>query len=144
MKRVVVAAVVSVLGALAYAQAPSAGHAKTTWDGVYTEEQASRGMQILSTQCTMCHAENLQGGPAVPPVVGPAFMFKWNGKSLRELFDLIRSTMPPGQAGTLGDQGYADALAAILQNNHFPSSASTELSADAAALANIQLVRAKP
>jgi mono/diheme cytochrome c family protein len=141
---VIVAAVAGVLGALAFAQAPSAGNARTTWDGVYTEAQASRGMQIVSTQCTMCHAENLQGGPAVPPVVGPAFMFKWNGKSLRELFELIRSTMPPGQAGSLGDQGYADVLAAILQNNHFPAGTAAELPADAEALASIQLRREKP
>jgi cytochrome c len=101
-------------------------------------------MQILSSQCTMCHAENLQGGPAVPPVVGPAFMFKWNGKSLRELFELIRTTMPPGQAGSLGDQGYADVLAAILQSNHFPSGTASELSVDAASLADIQIRREKP
>jgi alcohol dehydrogenase (cytochrome c) len=101
-------------------------------------------MQILSTQCAMCHAENLQGGPGVPSVVGAAFMFKWNGKSLRELFDLIRTTMPPGQAGSLGDQGYADVLAAILQHNHYPPGTKAELSADAEALADIQIRREKP
>jgi mono/diheme cytochrome c family protein len=141
---VILSAVAGFLGVLAYAQVPATAEAKTTWDGVYTEEQAGRGMQMLGAQCTMCHAENLQGGPGVPGVVGPAFMFQWNGKSLRELFDFIRTTMPPGQAGSLGDQGYADILAAILQKNHFPAGTAAELSADSQALADIQFRREKP
>jgi mono/diheme cytochrome c family protein len=136
------AAAVGLFGVLAHAESPSA--AKTTWDGVYTEAQAGRGMQIITAQCTTCHAENLQGGPGVPTVVGPAFTFKWNGKSLRDLLELIRSTMPPGQAGSLGEQEYADVIAAILQHNRFPASAETELSGDAGALADIQIRRMRP
>jgi mono/diheme cytochrome c family protein len=138
------ASVAGLLGALAFAQGLPAGQVRTTWDGIFTQEQAGRGMQIISAQCTMCHAENLQGGPAVPPIVGPAFMFKWNGKSVRELFELIRTTMPPGQAGSLGDQGYADVVAAILKNNDLPTGTAAELSADAAALADIRIQREKP
>lgn len=140
---VILATAAGFLGALAYAQEPAAGAAKTTWDGVYTEVQANRGNQIISAQCVMCHAENLQGGPGVPTVVGPAFTFKWNGKSLQELFELIRTTMPPGQADSLGEQGYADVIAAILQHNRFPAS-TAELSADPQALAGIEIRRVKP
>lgn len=136
------AAAAGLSGALAYAELPAA--AKTTWDGVYTEAQAGRGMQIITAQCTMCHAENLQGGPGVPTVVGPAFTFKWNGKSLRDLFELIRTTMPPGQAGSLGEQAYADVIAAILQHNRFPAGTAAELSGDAQSLADIQIRREKP
>ena len=132
------------LGALAYAEAPSDDHAKTTWDGVYTQEQAERGIQVLGAQCVACHAENLQGGPGVPTMVGPAFTFKWNGKSLLELFELISTTMPPGQAGALGEQAYADVLAAILQHNRFPAGTSAELPADPQALSSIEIRRVKP
>jgi cytochrome c len=117
---------------------------KSTWDGVYTAEQAVRGQQVLNSQCIMCHAENLQGGPGVPGVVGPAFMFHWNGKTVRELFEFIRSSMPPGQAGSLGDETYADVTAAILQANQFPAGDASELPSSADALQGIAIKREKP
>ncbi len=117
---------------------------KSTWDGVYTAEQAQRGQQVLNSQCIMCHAENLQGGPGVPGIAGPAFMFHWNGKTIRELFEFIRTTMPPGQAGSLGDETYADVIAAILQANQFPAGQSVELPASAEALQGITIKREKP
>jgi mono/diheme cytochrome c family protein len=141
---VIVVAASCVVGVLANAQAQSAGHTKTTWDGVYTREQASRGSQILSAHCAMCHAENLRGGPGVPSIVGPAFMFKWNGKSVRELFDVVRTTMPPGQAGSLGDQSYVDAVAAILQSNQFPAGTAAELPSNPETLADIVIRREMP
>ena len=117
---------------------------KSTWDGIYTAEQAARGQQLLTSQCIMCHAENLQGGPGVPGVVGPGFMFHWNGKTVRELFEFIRMSMPPGQAGSLGDEAYADVVAAILQANQFPAGKSGELPANLDALQGIAIKREKP
>lgn len=142
------AAMLLVAAATLAGGSPPAGQAEaskaTTWDGVYTEAQAARGMQVINERCVICHASNLQGGPAVPTLVGPAFTFKWNGKPLRELFDVMRSTMPPGQAGILDEQNYADVLAAILQSNEFPAGQAQELHADLPALTAIQIRRDKP
>ena len=118
--------------------------AKTVWDGVYTQAQVERGSKILNDQCVNCHGANLTGGPGLPGVVGPAFMFNWNNKPVRELFDLIRTTMPPGQAGSLSDQGYADVVAALLQANGFPAGTSEELAATPEVLGAITFKKDKP
>jgi quinoprotein glucose dehydrogenase len=117
---------------------------KTVWDGVYSAAQVQRGAKILSEQCSLCHGEQLQGGPGIPGVVGPAFMFNWDNKPVRGLFDFIRTTMPPGQAGSLADQSYADVVAALLQANGFPESTTGELAATPEALDAITFKKNKP
>lgn len=110
---------------------------RSVTDGVYTVEQARRGREHYRKRCVLCHLDNGQGHRAVPvipgesleregdaeapPIVGEAFFKQWNGRTVRELFEKLASTMPVGSAGTLKPQEYADVLAYILEMNKFPA-----------------------
>jgi hypothetical protein len=48
-------------------------------------------------------------------------MTDWNGKSVRELFETVKRSMPKDKPGTLGTSAYVDVIAYLLQANKFPS-----------------------
>ena len=48
-------------------------------------------------------------------------MFLWEGRTLGEFFEKIRSDMPTDRPGQLTQQNYLDVLAYILLKNAFPS-----------------------
>ena len=121
----------------------TAGADRTIRDGVYSEAQAERGVSIYQANCEICHAVNMRGGPGVRGVVGLAFQFLWKDKSLGELFNAMRSKMPPGQPGALTDQEYIDVLSAILRGNGMPAAAA-ELPADRAQLDAIFIIWEQP
>ena len=108
---------------------------RSVWDGVYTKEQATRGA-LTSGLCTQCHGDSFQGDPA-PPLTGPDFLAKWDGRSVGDLFELIRQTMPDDDPGALSGQQYADLLAYIFSLNKFPVG-STELANQAEPLKEIR------
>jgi len=83
----------------------------TTLDGVYTEEQALRGAEVIEAVCRECHDDE--------EFVG-AFIRSWAGASVAALFDDIYSLMPEDQPGSLPVQQYADVIAYILQLNGLP------------------------
>ena len=83
----------------------------TTLDGVYTEEQAARGAEVIENVCRECHDDE--------EFVG-AFIRSWAGASVAALFDDIYSLMPEDQPGSLPVQQYADVIAYILQLNGLP------------------------
>ena len=78
----------------------------------YNEEQASRGEQVYQNRCIDCH-ELLQ-------YTGPAFRAKWNGRSVFDLFDVLRNTMPDKNPGILPPQDYIDVLGYMLKLNGVP------------------------
>ena len=90
--------------------------------GVFTAAQAKRGDDAYQASCSGCHGSDLRAtnGEAVD-LTYPAIRDKWNGKTLQERFELIRDTMPLGNANTLGDKTYMDILAFILQSNEIPA-----------------------
>lgn len=83
----------------------------TTLDGVYTEEQAGRGAEVIEDVCRECHDDE--------EFVG-AFIRSWAGASVAALYDDIYSLMPEDQPGSLPPQQYADVIAYILQLNGLP------------------------
>src|ERR1700724_2948108 len=87
---------------------------RSVWDGVYTKEQAGRGQTVYREECMKCHAENLMGGEAGPALVGDEFLPKWNGKTVGDLCQLIRKTMPSDDPGNLSTGQYSDVVAYIL------------------------------
>jgi quinoprotein glucose dehydrogenase len=119
------------------------GAGKTVWDGVYTDAQAERGGALYATQCASCHGAEMRAGAGAPSLAGPEFTFGWDKKPLGGLFDFVKQNMPPGQAGALRDQEYADILAAILKRNGIPAAA-TELPAAKSDLDTITFVENKP
>jgi mono/diheme cytochrome c family protein len=118
--------------------------ARTVWDGVYTDAQSERGEKVYAAQCASCHGAEMKAGAGAPSLAGPEFTFGWDKKPLGGLFDFLRANMPPGQAGTLRDQEYADILSAMLKRNGIPPSMAAELPSDKAQLDGITFVADKP
>ncbi len=114
----------------------------TVWDGVYTAEQAERGAVAYRETCATCHGDDLGGGSNSPSLVGVSFQFLWGDKTLHELFEAIRTTMPTDNPASLPRQTYLDILTFMLQVNEFPTG-DAALGADAAALGNV-LITGKP
>ena len=95
---------------------------KTVWDGVYTEEQATRGEALYGEHCVKCHGATLQGnGEGAFPLTGATFKSTWNGVSMGALFDRVRLSMPQDKPGSMTRQQVADLLAFILRTNKFPA-----------------------
>src|SRR5437867_9583285 len=82
---------------------------QSVWDGVYTLAQAKRGA-LKSGLCTSCHGDSFVGGSA-PELAGAPFLARWEGRSVADLFDLIRLTMPDDDPGSLPREQYADLIA---------------------------------
>ena len=111
---------------------------RSVWDGVYTKEQAKRGLATYGEECQKCHGENMGGGEGGPPMVGEEFLRKWNGKTAGDLFAITRKTMPMDDPGSLGSKEYADLVAYILSVNDFPAGPK-ELDRDITALNEIRI-----
>jgi cytochrome c len=103
----------------------------SVWDGVYTEEQATRGKDEYEYNCGSCHIHDLSGDTIkdVPPLAGPEFMNTWSGKTVKELLEYISTNMPQGSRGSLPANTVADIAAYVLKVNEFPAG-SEALSAD--------------
>lgn len=113
---------------------------KTTMDGVYTNDQATRGKTQYSQACANCHMDDLSGSGQALPLAGDAFTETWEGQSVGDLFDLIHNTMPQDKPGTLSPEATVDVISYLLQFNKFPAG-STELKSDPAALKNILITK---
>lgn len=111
---------------------------RTTWDSVFTPEQATRGEAAYAATCSRCHQESLGGADQAPALAGGTFLSKWSGLTLGELHDRVRITMPPGEPGTYGRQHISDVLAYMLSVNGFPAGR-TELPVAAEALHTIRI-----
>jgi len=95
---------------------------KTVWDGVYTEEQATRGETLYGEHCVRCHGATLQGnGEGAKSLTDATFKSTWNGVSIGALFDRVRLSMPQDKPGSMTRQQVADLLAFLLRANKFPA-----------------------
>lgn len=99
------------------AQAP-----RSIWDGVYTEQQASRGERDYGRTCARCHGLSLEGDAAseVPALNADVFMRRWSGRSARGLFDVLLRSMPADAPGTLSPQRSAELMAYLLRASNVP------------------------
>ena len=120
------------------------GPSRNTWDGVFTAEQAERGMALADEHCVMCHAANLRGSPGAPPIAGSEFLFIWSNDTAAALHDYLKANMPPVSPGSLSDQEYTDIVATIFEISGFPATGDQDLPSDAEALADIQILRTEP
>ena len=134
-----VAALSATFAALAQTAATDA---RSIRDGVFTEEQARRGQIAYTGPCDRCHGYLLDGAsddpdmlPA-PPVAGPKFLRKWNGRTLASLFEYVRTTMPSNNPGYLSEAEIADIVAYMLSVSGIPTGGEA-LQPDREALARI-------
>ena len=103
----------------------------------YTADQANSGKSLYQQHCIICHGENLNDG-STPLITGAAFYSKWGGRSLGELFEYVRSTMPLAAPASLKDAQYRDLLAYMFEVAGFLSSGE-ELPLDNRRMAEIKL-----
>src|SRR5258708_27422198 len=95
---------------------------RTVWDGVYTDEQATRGEELYANNCVKCHGATLQGnGEGALPLTGATFKSTWNGVSLGAMLDRVRLSMPQDKPATMTPQQVAHLLAFILRANKYPA-----------------------
>jgi mono/diheme cytochrome c family protein len=111
-----VLAAAALLPMVASAQAP----ARSTWDGVYSAEQAARGGELYVGACAQCHGPQLGGIDGASALTGGGFASNWNGVTLGDMVERIRISMPQNAPGSLSRQQVADVLAYILRANGFP------------------------
>jgi len=83
----------------------------------YTRQQSELGRTAYAVNCAQCHGPHLSDGPLGKPLKGPDFMHKYGGHSVRDLYDITRTTMPSGKPGSLDAATYAALVAFILQEN---------------------------
>ena len=122
---------------------PIAAPDRSVLDGVYDEMQSERGAGAYAETCAECHGVELQGADVVPPLAGPDFMRFWVGTTAGELFERIRTSMPPTDPGALSAQQYADIVTHILKTNGFPAG-EQEMDADYDALRMIRIETSRP
>lgn len=116
---------------------------RTTWDSVYTDEQATRGQAAYNRTCARCHLESLAGADESPALTGAAFLSNWNGLTLGEMHARVKKSMPSDDPGTYGPQLITDVMAYVLRVNGFPAG-KTELTHEGGALDGVQFSAAKP
>lgn len=116
---------------------------RTTWDGVFTGDQALAGEAIYVESCSTCHGADLEGGEDAPALVGAPFSAVWEGRPLADLTDRMQAKMPQGAPGSLSRQAYTGIAAFVLLRNGFPAG-STPLPATPAALNEIRYLSQPP
>ncbi len=84
----------------------------STLDGLYTDEQASRGKDVYLNSCRSCHT------PASH--TGATFNKLWRGKHLSDLFAYVSTRMPKNDPGSLAPEDVADVMAYLLKMNAMP------------------------
>jgi mono/diheme cytochrome c family protein len=121
----------------------SAQSPRTTWDGVFNEEQAKRGQAVFIDACSNCHGRDLEGADMTPGLTGAGFTSNWDGLTVGDLSERIRISMPLNSPGTLSRQQNTDVVAYILRFNQFPAG-KEELPREVQALKQILFKAAKP
>jgi len=121
----------------------SADATRSVWDGVYTQEQAKQGQPLYNESCSSCHGDNLIGQDVAPALGGGEFLSNWDGLTLGDLFQRIRTTMPASRPGSLSGEKNAAILAYILSVNQFPAG-KTALAQQKEVLDEIKISASKP
>ena len=115
-------AAVLVLGAVPAGVAGVLAQTPSVRNSVYTAEQAERGRAIYDERCASCHGSPRAIVPDVAALLGDhTFRNRWRERSLGELFELIRDTMPQDAPGTLSSRQSAALVAYILSGNRQPA-----------------------
>ena len=115
---VMAAAIATIFGGAALVAQDDGGEeaeaeaAVNTTQGVFTEEQATRGEDVFWNICAECHFEEDFGGP---------FIQSWTGASVKDLVDEIIATMPEDNPGGLPTEQYLDVVTYMFKLNGMPT-----------------------
>jgi mono/diheme cytochrome c family protein len=112
------------------AQDPPAATASSVVDGVFTSTQAARGRQQFQQTCTSCHSTSEH--------TGRKFEAKWQGTTVGDLFELVSTTMPQADPGSLKSDDYSSIVAFFLSETGYKAGAK-ELPSDLDSLRKIRI-----
>jgi PQQ-dependent dehydrogenase (methanol/ethanol family) len=90
--------------------------------GIFSPEQAARGEQVFTQNCSGCHESD--------NYAGQAFQAKWGGFTLGDIYTDISVSMPPANPGGLPHEDYASIIAFLLRETGYLNEASAQLPAD--------------
>jgi mono/diheme cytochrome c family protein len=122
------------------AQVPS----RSAKEGVYTTEQAGRGKSAYAEKCASCHGSMASVTPDMAPLLNDSgFQNLWKERSLAQLFERIRETMPQDKPNTLSPEETAALVAYILSGNQLPAG-ETALPTDLEVLKEIRVDAGEP
>ena len=88
-------------------------------DGIYSNDQATRGKAGYAEACASCHGEKLEGRGQTPPLAGSDFTSNWKGMMVGDLLDKMQVSMPADKPGKLSREQNSDILAYILKVTNF-------------------------
>jgi mono/diheme cytochrome c family protein len=91
-----------------------AQEARSVRTGVYTFEQAERGVALYKQKCASCHAPNRFTDDQL-------FLTPYAGKPMWEIYDVISDSMPEDDPGGMKPEEYAAVIAYLLRLNGFPT-----------------------
>ena len=74
---------------------------RSTKEGAFTPEQATRGKQVYEQSCKNCHQAEFYTEK----------LLRWENKSVDALFQTVSTTMPADNVGSLATSEYVDVLA---------------------------------
>ena len=94
---------------------------RSTNEGVYTAEQATKGDAVYKENCAACHGDNLEGSGPMPPLAGKDFLANWQGKTVGDLFEKTSTTMPATAPGSLTPEQAADIISFLLSKDAYPA-----------------------
>jgi mono/diheme cytochrome c family protein len=117
--------------------------APTVWDGVYTAAQADRGAEAYRQNCAVCHGGQLGGTGEAPALASAEFLSNWNGLTVGDMFERVRTTMPFTAPASLSRETYADIVSYIFKSNGLPAGAK-ELDRRTEVLAGIKIAAQRP
>jgi mono/diheme cytochrome c family protein len=84
----------------------------STLNGVYTNQQATRGRYVYLGSCRYCHTAETH--------TGKVFAEWWKGRQLSELYSFVLERMPKNDPGSLAPEDVADVVAYLLKLNAMP------------------------
>jgi alcohol dehydrogenase (cytochrome c) len=83
----------------------------------FTPDQAVAGRVLYQARCAACHLADLHGSNEAPALAGSNFLSVWQSRTTVDLFNRIRTSMPPNNPGSLSDQDSINIVAFILEAN---------------------------
>lgn len=83
----------------------------------FTVEQALAGRAAYLGNCASCHLPSMAGRNEAHPLTGANFHKVWRDRTVSQLTRYMQQTMPPGNAGGLGEETYVALSAFILEAN---------------------------
>ena len=116
--------------------------ARSAWDRVFNQDQVDRGRTAYNALCARCHGETLGGGENSPALVDDVFFTFWGGKTVGDLVEYTRKTMPSDGPGKISRKRCVDIAAYLLSANGFPAG-DREFPTELDALNQITITRAR-